>query len=136
MDAIELMKDLGEIGCRYRACDIGPAILYFTNMIADGRVLSVKKDGVPTMVITFSVTDDFEPFRVKGFWDYLPHDPNGKTIYFEKLFSKGWDKEARKMIKEIIVGLYPNLEGAVWHRDVSWGDRKVIVKRREQPCMK
>ena len=132
MDAIELMVILGEMKVRYRESDIEPGIEYFNSMIKDSRVIIIRKDYLPYAVLTFSITDEPDKYLKKGPWEYLSHDVNGKTIYIEKLISKGWDKELRRDFESTLTFLYPQIEYGIWHRWAKWGDRQVItkVKRR------
>ena len=130
MNAVDLMIILGSLGVMFRAKEVMASIDYFSNMIETGRVIIIYKDGDPYAVMTFSITNDYEPFFKKKTWDYLAHDPSGKIIYIEKLVSKGWDRTMRIQFQDEISEKYPNLEYGVWHRIAQWGDRKVITKRR------
>lgn len=130
MTAIELLKQLGEMGCRYHARELPHAITYFEKMIADNRVVTVATDGNLKAVLVFSLDYDIDKFLKKETWDYLPHNPFGSILYVEKLISTGWSKEIRREFEQAVVRYYPTIEYGVWHRWAKWGDRKVVTKRR------
>jgi len=126
LDVLEIMYQLGFKVVRSVVYDV---IDYLDNMLRDNRILVINKDGQPYALILFSITNSYEPFFLKSDFDFLPHNPNGRIIYLEKLISKGWDKDLRQQFEETILQIYPQLETAVWHRR---GDRKVVAKRRLQ----
>ena len=119
------------MGLKFRGeGELDSAILYFINMIHDGRVLEILEDGEPYAICAYSMTNDPDTFLKKGTWDYLPHDSNGSVVYIEKLASKGWDRRLRNIIEHIILTKHQQMEYGVWHKWAKWGDRKVISKRR------
>lgn len=130
MDAIEVMKLMGDMGLMYKESELDETICYFMNMIKDERVIKVDKDGTPYAILVYSITDDCEPFLKKRTWEYKPHFPDGKTAYVEKIVSKGFDKELRTIFEQIIRTKYPQIEYGAWHKWAKWGDRKVVTKRR------
>ena len=133
MDAIELMHLLGrDFHCVFHKSELELAILYFINMIKDERVIIIYEDKKPHAILTYSLTDDTDIFLKKKTWDYLPQNLLSKTIYIEKLVSKGWNKELRTIFEQMILKRHPQLEHGVWHRYGLWGDRKVMTKRRLQ----
>ena len=130
MNAIDVMRILGEMGVLYRESTFDSVLLYFINMIKDERVVIISEDNKPYSVIAYSMTDNYEPFLKKGSWDYLPHNSSGHIVYVEKLVSLGWNKQVRIMFEHIIRTKYPTMEYGMWHRFARWGDRPVITKRR------
>lgn len=131
MDAIELMRTLGaDLNCVFRPSELDVAIGYFMNMIKDERVIVIYEDSKPHAVMTYSLTDDPDTFLKKATWDYLPQNLLAKTIYVEKLVSKGWNKELRTLFEQMIIKRHPRLEHGIWHRYGLDGDRKVTTKRR------
>jgi hypothetical protein len=124
MNAYDIIKILGEIGVLFRTKIIDDAIDYFALMLYDERIILIKKDGNPHAIICFSMTDEPEIYLKKKTWDYLSHDVLGKTIYVEKIVSKGWDKELRDQFEREIIKRYPQIEYGVWHREGKHGDRR------------
>lgn len=133
MDAIELMRIMGEdFRVRFHKDELDYAILYFINMIKDNRVVIIYEDKLPFAIMTYSLTDDSDTFLKKETWDYLPHNLLAKTVYVEKLISKGWNKGLRLAFEKTITSMYPKIEQGIWHRYGKYGDRCVISKRRLQ----
>ena len=131
MNAIDVIKMLGEMGLKFRSsCELDSAILYFINMIKDERIILISEDGEPYAVIAYSMTDDPDTFLKKETWDYLQHDPIGNIVYVEKIVSKSWNRELRNILEHVVSAKYPQMEYGMWHKWAKWGDRKVISKRR------
>ena len=133
MDAIEIMRILGEdLRVRFHKEELDLAILYFLKMMKDERIIMINENNHPHAIMAYSLTDDPDVFLKKDTWDYLPQNLLGKTLYVEKLFSKGWNKELRTVFEKMIIQLHPHVEYGLWYRYGLWGDRKVISKRRLQ----
>ena len=130
MNAYDVVKAYGELGCMFREKIIEDVIDYFALMLYDERIILITKDSQPHAVICFSMTNDPDLYLKKKTWDYLPHEPTGKIIYVEKIICKKWDKELRSQFEHEISKRYPKMQYGMWHREGLWGDRKVISKRR------
>lgn len=130
MDPIEIIKIMGEMGFKFFERDLDKMIAYIMNMIKDERVIVINNDSQPYSVAFFSITDSVDEFLIKDTWDYKPHHPEGKIIYVEKIVSKGWDKDLRRILEHTVRTKYPQLEYGVWHRYAKQGDRMVMTKRR------
>ena len=126
LDVLEIMYQLGFKVVRSVIINV---IDYIDNMLRDNRILVINRNGEPYALIFFSISNSYEPYFFKSDFDFLPHNPNGRIIYLEKLISKGWDKKLRQQFEQTILQIYPQLETAVWHRR---GDRKIVAKRRLQ----
>ena len=126
LDVLEIMH---KVGYHIKRSVIHDVVDYVDNMLRDSRILVINRDGEPYALVLFSISNSYEPYFLKNDFDFLPHNPNGRIIYLEKLISKGWDKELRQQFEETILQIYPQLETAVWHRR---GDRKIVAKRRLQ----
>lgn len=129
-NAIGIMKFMGECGARFSYKGLDHIISYIENMIKDQRVTVISENHKPIAVLFFSMTDNPQYFLRKGTWDYLPHFPQGKIIYVEKLVSRGWNKLIRKQFESEVTKVHPQIEFAIWHRYAKWGDRQVTYKRR------
>ena len=105
---------------------------YISSMMKDDRVLIIYENGEPYALLLYSITNNHIPYLLKSDWTYLEHDPDGSTIYIEKLISKGWNKELRQEFERKILERHPQLTDAVWHKWAEWGDRQVTIKRRLQ----
>ena len=132
MNAILLLKAMGEMGVRYPASHIDEIIDYTTKMYDNGRIITISDPNGLFAVAFFSITDSPEEFLKKGELVYKSHDPVGKIVYLEKLVSRGWNRELRIEFETELLKKYPNITHGVWHRWAKWGDRKVIGKRRLQ----
>jgi hypothetical protein len=132
MNSVELLLDMGEIGWRFMRKDIAPMMNYFDKMLADRRIVSIVKDGYFVAIMAFSLCFDYKPFLEKKEWEYKEHDAKGDILYVEKLVSLYWNKQMRYDFEEIITHFYPAIKFGIWHRMASFGDRKVIYKRRLQ----
>ena len=130
MEAIELLKLMGEMGLHYKPLDLQETINYTSSMIDDERVIVIYENFFPCAVLFFSVTDTPKIYLKKGIWEYRPHNSHGKMVYIEKLVSTKWNRHMRGRIETELLTLYPKLERGVWHRDSKFGDRKVYTPRR------
>jgi len=110
------------------------AVDYFEKMLKDERVLIIDNDGKIVGIATYSVCNDFNPFYKKTDWDYLPHDPKGKFLYIEKIYSIDYNKRIRQLIELLTRDKYPQLRETMWHKYASWGDR--LVRRKFKPDYK
>lgn len=112
------------------------ALDYYKKMSQDNRLIVVYDSfGNDLAFIAFSMTDDYKPYATKKTWSYLPHDPNGKTCFIEKLAAKVWNSAIRNQIRDIIILRYPNVEQAIWYRPKYKNgmhfNLKITVTRRE-----
>ena len=130
MNAIGLIKILGEMGCRFKTSQFNDIIDYFALMLDDERVILISKEGKLCAVLLFSITDDPELHLKKESWEYREHDPQAKTAYIEKLISKSWNKDMRREFESELIRKHPQIERGLWHRYASWGDRQVTIKVR------
>lgn len=106
------------------------AQIYFHNMIKDGRVIGIYDNGVLYGILAFSLCFEYEPYWKKETWDYVPHIPEGTTLYIELLACKEWNKEIRKTFAKEILARHPQIDLAIWHKWADWGDRKVTWRRQ------
>jgi len=139
MNAIDIIKFMGELGIRFRESEIDQVLFYFSKMIEDKRIVVTEDESGLHTVICFSIGDSIEFFWKKKQWAYAPHDPQGLLFYIEKLISKGWNRSMREYIQAHIQSLYPHLREAHGHRWARWGDRHVQFtdeQRRLGSCMK
>ncbi|MDO8656152.1 MAG: hypothetical protein Q7K45_02860 [Nanoarchaeota archaeon] len=132
INVVEILKFMGELGVLYEPKTLPMAFDYVSDMLHDHRIVEIRKDGTPHAIIFFSVCNDYEPYLKKGEFEYLPDNPSGKIIYVEVMIARRWTRELREKFEELLATKYPNFEYGVWHRMASWGDRKVIAKRRLQ----
>lgn len=102
---------------------------YFEKMGREERIINITRNGKFHTFITYSICDDYKPYVDKDLWDYLPHDPNGKICFVEKLMSLHWTLRLRKKLERAIIKKYPQVEMAVWMRPGINNDRKVIYRR-------
>jgi len=79
---------MGRNGARYPADYIDSVIHYVEKMIADERVIVLSDDQKTNSVVFCSVCHDYRPFYIKWDWEYIPHQPDGKIVYTEKLLSE------------------------------------------------
>lgn len=132
MTEIDVLKTMGELGARFNASKLWIIIDYVAKMLADERIVIIKKDGEIEGVAFCSLSNDYELYYKKDTWDYFQHDSKGSVLYLELLCCRKWTRELRKLFESEIVKKYPSIKEAVWHRWASYGDRKVIYKRRIQ----
>lgn len=130
MTSIDLLVFMGELGGRFTPDQAQQAEAYFDQMIKDGRVIAIYKDGVLHGILAFSLCSNFIPYWKKETWDYRQHEDNGKTLYIEIMASRSWTKELRKTFQQEILNRHPQIEEAIWHRWASWGDRKVTWRKQ------
>lgn len=131
------MVFMGERGIRYPVNDTLKIEDYISKMLGDGRILVIEDDGLHT-VLFFSVCYKFGEFFLKDTWDYMEHCPEGDMIYIEKIVSKNFNKEIRKLIEAKLTELYPKFKIGIWHRWGKVGDRQVIARRSyaKNQCVK
>jgi hypothetical protein len=130
MNARDAMVILGRMGMRYPPSSAALAEAYFHDMIKDGRVIAIYKDGGVYGLLAFSLCFDYIPYWRKETWDYRPHEVDGTTLYVELLAARHWNKEARETFAKEILTRYPQIEQAIWHKWATWGDRKVTWRRK------
>lgn len=130
MNSISILKFMGELGARFYINRLQEVISYLESMIRDKRIIVIYDEDRIYAFLAFSIGEDAIEYWKKDIWAYLPHNPRGRTIYVEKLVSRGWNRELRETFERKILELYPHLETGMWHRWATWGDRKVITKRR------
>lgn len=131
MKFMDIFDFLSYFEPRFRPRDIKFIDDYFTSMIEDQRVLVFYNNDVPCMIMCYSITDDFLPYAKKDFWEYYPHNPDGKICFIEKLISREWKPWMRKKIDDIMVKKYPQIEGAAWYRARPFGNQLITVRRRK-----
>ena len=90
---------------------------YVEKMMRDGRFMTLSEDGVMTLMLFYSICDDPTPFLENSTFDYIPHDPNGKTVIFDNMICKKFKKAYAQQIEESICERYPQLEKALWIRE-------------------
>lgn len=130
MNAVDVLIFLGRIGYRFTPSTALLARNYFYEMIRDGRITALYKDGVIHGILAFSLCTDYEAFWKKETWDYRPHQIDGTTLYVELMAARNWNKEVRQAFQQEILKLHPQVEQAVWHKWAAWGDRKVTWRRQ------
>lgn len=130
MSPINLLKSIGEMGGRYKVSELHLIMDYATRMLEDKRVVLINLDEKPYACLFFSLTNLESSHLVKGTWDYISHDPDGKYLYVEKLIATKWSKTLRLRFEEEIIKTYPQITHGVWHRWATYGDRIVKSKRR------
>ena len=130
MNTIDLLKEMGELGVKFKRSEIEPAIDYVSKMLSDKRVIYMTGENDERVISFFSVCYNYEPFYKKKTWDYLPHFPEGNIVYVEKIVSTGWNRKMRELFEIEILKHHPKFEHAVWHRWAKWGDRKTLTVRR------
>ena len=125
---------MGECGARYTLDSLPSIVSYIERMLRDGRIACIENSNKVEGYLIYSICNNIDPYYKKKTWVYVPQEPNGKTLYVEKLVCKQWTKELRSKFEEIITEQHPNLYQAVWHRYGKVGDR--IVKCRRRLCTK
>lgn len=130
MNAIDILSFMGELGIRYRESDIPKAIDYLKRMIADKRVIVGYGDEGISLIVLFSICNDWKPYLLKKTWEYMEHDPLGYTAYLEKIGSKVWNRDIRNEVEREITYLYPSAVLCKAHRYGKIGDREVTTHRR------
>ena len=98
---------------------------YFEKMASDGRLIQIFEDGKQVTFLTFSICNNYTPYKDKDIWEYLPHDPSGRICFIEKLASIRWNKELRMQLENAILEKYPQIEETVWFRPTHNEERKV-----------
>ena len=131
---IKVLKFMGECGARYPLDNFENIYMYVYRMLQDNRVVEIGKNGTTEGYLFYSLCHDINSYYKKKTWRYVPQVTNGTTLYVEKLVCKKWTKELRRKFEEIITTMYPQIEGAIWHRYGLKMDRKVIYRRNL--CMK
>lgn len=131
MTAIDVATILGrDMGVKFRESMIDDILNYIDLMLKDHRIIIIKEGETAHALVFFSVTDDPDKYLKKKTWDFVGHEPDGKTVVIEQMISRGWNKELRKIMEEMFLRRYPHLTSAVWYRYAKWGDRLVRTYRR------
>ena len=118
-------------GIRYGKDKIDEAIDYTNKMAHDGRIIEIKDgEGLHT-VIFFSICKTIEDFYKKKTWEYREHDPQGHIWYAEKAVSRGWTKDIRNQLKQLMLQRFPKLRIGKWHRWGKKSDRPVTIRRND-----
>ena len=109
MQVIDILKFIGEMGGRFRYDKLGLIMSYFSQMIADRRVIVIYDNSKPVAIACFSLTDEVVRYLKKDTWAYVPHNSSGRICCLEILISNGWNKEMRKKLESEIVKRYPQV---------------------------
>lgn len=97
-------------------------------MADDNRIIGIKGDDFQ-VVLVISLTDDYEPFLLKGQWDFRFQDEQGKYLVIEKMCcNKKWNMKIRRTVQDVLESTYPYFEEAVWIRSKE-KDNIIKVKR-------
>jgi len=131
IQSLKILIWMGEHGIKYPVSEGEKAIEYVEKMIFDKRVIYISEDDRLKSMVFYSITDYPENFLKKKTWDYLEHNPRGRTVYIEKAVSDIWNKKIRKIMEEKMLEFYPQLTKAKWHRWAKWGDRQVTIRRKK-----
>lgn len=127
MKTLAVLTFLGEMGIRWTNESLEQALDYVDRMIKDERVIRIDDDNGIHTVIFFAVCESYDPFYKKETWEYKSHDPDGTTLYVEKAASRGWSKDLRNKVRELILSQYPDIQTWRWHRWGKKSDRAVVV---------
>lgn len=108
---------------------------YFKQMASDGRLIIISKDDKFNALLTFSICEGYLPYANKDLWEYLPHNPEGRICFVEKLISLKWSREIFRQLEKEIVNRHPQIEQAVWFRPGKINERKVVYRRRHEASL-
>lgn len=130
MNIVEILEFIGSQGGMYRRKQIPEIVEYFKSMIEDGRVVAIYDNDKVVGIVAFSICDHYLRFYTKKCFDYLPHNPDGKTAYIEMAVASKWNKQIRKIFEYEISKKFPNFEYGIWYRSTKYDDRRVIARRK------
>lgn len=130
MNAIEIIDFFADCGANFKEEDLSGVHDYLTKMLDDHRVLAIFDGHEVIAIVTFSICSDYKKYYSKGVWEYMEHDPYGCTLYIEKLVSKTWNLELRRLMQDLFLEKYPFLTRGIWHRSRDNEDCLIQAKRR------
>jgi len=122
---------LGECGLRYTKDHFITIYSYLDQMIKDGRIFMIYKDGIPVSFIAVSICrePDCQIYYFKDTWQYVSHDLNGDIAYIEKFVSLKYDRKLRLEIEKKIKELFKNVILGLWFRPHNIKDDRIMISK-------
>lgn len=99
-------------------------------MMGDGRFMMLHDKGIMTLMLFFSICDDPKPYIDNIEFDYLPHNPLGKTVVIDNMICTKFKRHYFLEIERSLVERYPQIEKAIWIRERDNGRFTITHNRR------
>lgn len=107
---------------------------YLMSMMRKRRVMIAWDGDRIQAVITFFLTNDYDPYYRRSMWSIPEDDPQGSQIYIDKMVCARWTPSIRKSLQSTIEKCFPNVMEGYYHRGPNRyrgaKDHRVKIYRR------
>lgn len=102
---------------------------YVKRMAAEGRIFKIEENGRAMVLAFYGLTDEPEKFLEAERFEYLQHDPKGRTFVMEFMFSSHFKRAYFTEMKRFFYKKYPQIEQTMWLRESPDGNKIKTMRR-------